>query len=60
VAGLRYLTERDTTFIVEYYHNGAGYFSARQSGSGRNGWKADVANRALNDIVAPPRRGIPA
>jgi hypothetical protein len=25
MAGLRYLTERDTTYIVEYYHNGAGY-----------------------------------
>lgn len=25
MAGLRYLTERDTTFIVEYYHNGSGY-----------------------------------
>jgi hypothetical protein len=23
--GLRYLTERDTTYIVEYYHNGLGY-----------------------------------
>lgn len=23
--GLRYLTERDTTWIAEYYHNGAGY-----------------------------------
>jgi len=23
--GLRYLTERETTFIAEYYHNGAGY-----------------------------------
>lgn len=23
--GLRYLTERDTTYILEYYHNGAGY-----------------------------------
>lgn len=23
--GLRYLTERDTTFITEYYHNGLGY-----------------------------------
>lgn len=23
--GMRYLTARDTTFIVEYYHNGAGY-----------------------------------
>jgi hypothetical protein len=25
MAGLRYLTERDTTYIVEYYHNGLGY-----------------------------------
>ena len=25
MAGLRYLTERDTTWIVEYYHNGSGY-----------------------------------
>jgi hypothetical protein len=25
MAGLRYLTERDTTYIVEYYHNGSGY-----------------------------------
>jgi hypothetical protein len=25
MAGLRYLTERDTTSIVEYYHNGLGY-----------------------------------
>jgi hypothetical protein len=25
MTGLRYLTERDTTYIVEYYHNGAGY-----------------------------------
>lgn len=25
LAGLRYLTERDTTYIVEYYHNGSGY-----------------------------------
>ncbi len=25
IAGLRYLTERDTTYIVEYYHNGSGY-----------------------------------
>jgi hypothetical protein len=25
MAGLRYLTGRDTTYIVEYYHNGAGY-----------------------------------
>jgi len=23
--GLRYLTEKDTTFILEYYHNGTGY-----------------------------------
>lgn len=23
--GLRYLTERDTTYILEYFHNGAGY-----------------------------------
>ena len=23
--GLRYLTEKDTTFIVEYYHNGTGF-----------------------------------
>jgi hypothetical protein len=23
--GIRYLTERDTTFIIEYYHNGAGF-----------------------------------
>ncbi len=23
--GLRYLTEQDTTYIVEYYHNGTGY-----------------------------------
>ena len=23
--GLRYLTEKDTTFIFEYYHNGTGY-----------------------------------
>ena len=23
--GLRYLTENDTTFIIEYYHNGKGY-----------------------------------
>lgn len=23
--GLRYLTQRDTTYIVEYYHNGMGY-----------------------------------
>jgi hypothetical protein len=25
MAGLRYLTERDTTYIFEYYHNGSGY-----------------------------------
>ena len=25
LVGMRYLTSRDTTFIVEYYHNGAGY-----------------------------------
>jgi len=25
MGGLRYLSERDTTYIVEYYHNGAGY-----------------------------------
>ena len=25
MAGLRYLTERDTTYIFEYYHNGLGY-----------------------------------
>lgn len=25
LAGLRYLTEKDTTFIVEYYRNGSGY-----------------------------------
>ena len=25
LAGLRYLTARDTTYIVEYYHNGNGY-----------------------------------
>jgi len=25
MAGLRYLTERDTTWIAEYYHNGSGY-----------------------------------
>ena len=25
ILGLRYLTERDTTYIVEYYHNGLGY-----------------------------------
>ncbi len=25
MAGLRYLSERDTTYIVEYYHNGLGY-----------------------------------
>jgi len=24
LAGLRYLTERETTFIIEYYHNGTG------------------------------------
>jgi hypothetical protein len=23
--GLRYLSDRETTFIVEYYHNGTGY-----------------------------------
>ena len=25
MVGMRYLTEQDTTFIVEYYHNGLGY-----------------------------------
>lgn len=25
MAGMRYLTEHDTTYIVEYFHNGAGY-----------------------------------
>ena len=29
MAGLRYLTERDTTYIVEYYHNGLGYNEAQ-------------------------------
>jgi hypothetical protein len=30
VIGGRYLTERDTTFILEYYRNGAGYTEAAQ------------------------------
>jgi hypothetical protein len=29
--GLRYLTERDTTWIVEYYRNGTGYSEAQAS-----------------------------
>lgn len=30
--GLRYLTERDTTYILEYYHNGAGYDGGQVDG----------------------------
>jgi hypothetical protein len=29
LAGLRYLTERETTWIVEYYYNGTGYSEAQ-------------------------------
>jgi hypothetical protein len=29
LAGLRYLTERETTWIVEYYYNGSGYSEAQ-------------------------------
>ena len=29
--GLRYLTENDTTFILEYYHNGKGYTREKMS-----------------------------
>jgi hypothetical protein len=29
LVGIRYLTERETTFIVEYYHNGTGFTSAQ-------------------------------
>jgi hypothetical protein len=32
MVGLRYLTERDTTYIVEYYHNGLGYNEAQIDG----------------------------
>jgi len=31
LVGLRYLTERDTTWIVEYYRNGTGYTEAQAS-----------------------------
>lgn len=30
--GLRYLTEQDTTYIVEYYHNGTGYTAREMQG----------------------------
>jgi hypothetical protein len=29
LVGIRYLTERETTFIVEYYHNGTGFTGAQ-------------------------------
>jgi len=56
--GIRYLTEYDTTFIVEYFHNGAGYSRSETEdffsfvNKGYNAYLSDgndaLLNKALN------------
>jgi hypothetical protein len=45
--GLRYLTERETTWIVEYYRNGAGYTEAQA----RSFYEAAHAGAALGALT---------
>jgi hypothetical protein len=51
LVGLRYLTERDTTFIVEYYRNGGG-FSTAESQQFYDLVRASSDNSALANLVA--------
>jgi hypothetical protein len=58
VLGARYLTERETTFIVEYYRNGAGYSEAELNdfyglvGTGRDRLRATGDASLLRRVAA--------
>lgn len=54
--GMRYLTERDTTFIVEYYHNGGGYTEA-EADRFFDLARAAVPNPALAGVAASAAQG---
>ena len=57
--GLRYLTENDTTFIIEYYHNGKGYTQEQMAdfynlASSVNAATLDQINTIANSGYAQP------
>jgi hypothetical protein len=49
LVGIRYLTERETTFIVEYYHNGTGFTGGQMEDFFRFVEASDATFRSTGD-----------
>ena len=52
LVGIRYLTERETTFIVEYYHNGPGFTGGQMEDFFRFVEAGDAAFRSTGNTTA--------